>query len=1071
MVRLAHWGTTTALLALLVACGGYGAPGEGDPNNPGSNGGGSGNRGGPGNGAMPEYVSANPNGGGGYGGGYYVDVGYGGGGYADAGMGFDAETTSSADAGTSPTEPGSSPDVTRGDIFRVLGDDLILNLNIYRGLQVIDISDVSQPRVIGRLELGHNPVELQVLADRAYVLSNGASQYESERYGEGQVRSDGAVVQEVDLSNPEKLRLISEYELEGHITTSRMVTDGESGALYVVTYEWQSSGGYGADTGWGYSSSFTSEVSSFDLSGDELEFVSSLELAGGNHTISATPEVMLVAHEDYSGYGYGTQITLLDISDLSGHMVLGGSVTIEGIVESLFNLDFYNGVLRVVSTDWRTNHVYTFDATDRDAIVALDHQTFGDNEDLYATLFLGNKAFFVTYFRVDPFHAFEITDEGEIIERSEFVVSGWNDFFVPVFGGDRLIGIGTNDEGASNTMAVSLYDSDDLSNTEPLIERADVEAETSWAQGSWDDRAFSVLQNSVEVETTGGTVETGLILLPFSGYDSGTGHSQSAVQIYTFSRDTLTRRGVMVQNGSTVRRSFVAADDTTANLSNNKMTLFDHANPDAPTLLGEVELAPNFRGVLSFGAFVARINASYEEDYFWLSDDDTTTVEIISTEANVDLAPAEATIEIPGTARVHGVGDLLVGIDQSHGSTIALVHDMSDPLDPAFLAVGENAHADCANCYYPSWYEPLILEDALVDTTERMQNELAHTLETCWSYPLEGYDCWYDDECEWYDGYVECISRDGAEPTCNNEVRYCSYNTSDGYYGHDCVPVDDFTDIPMDTYCYEYDEYRYWSQYQFEIVDLTEPSSPQISSLAMDREEHGVSVIHDENRLLYTFSQPVWVDGDSFSYLAYYLRELDLTEPSEPVTADPINIPGYVIATFGDRLIARYHAYGDDADIGTHFTQFHIEEGRAVIDGQADFSGRVIDATVMDERGFLLVSHNPEWGECNTTISCYLDTLTILDASSDGLNVVGEVEVDQSARWMGAESSRAVYGISGGVLVVNLEDVTDPFPQAFHRVPNEYWYINAQAISDTEVFVAAGNYGLYRFSLFEQNLE
>ena len=91
-------------------------------------------------------------------------------------------------------------------------------------------------------------------------------------------------------------------------------------------------------------------------------------------------------------------------------MVEGDQALVLGQVETQFNMDIQGNVLRVVSgSRWgsnRTNYIQTFDVTDIDAITEIARDDFGDNEDLYATLFVGNKAFFVTYFRTDPFHAF-----------------------------------------------------------------------------------------------------------------------------------------------------------------------------------------------------------------------------------------------------------------------------------------------------------------------------------------------------------------------------------------------------------------------------------------------------------------------------------------------------------------------------------------------------------------------------------------------------------------------------------------------------------------------------------------
>jgi hypothetical protein len=96
-------------------------------------------------------------------------------------------------------------------------------------------------------------------------------------------------------------------------------------------------------------------------------------------------------------------------------------------------------------------------------------------------------------------------------------VSGWNDFFRPVSGGTRLIGIGTDDEGEGHRPAVSLYDITDLQNPTPLLARAQAaQLQWSWSEASYDHRAFSVLENAVSVTAADGMPreEEGVRVLP-----------------------------------------------------------------------------------------------------------------------------------------------------------------------------------------------------------------------------------------------------------------------------------------------------------------------------------------------------------------------------------------------------------------------------------------------------------------------------------------------------------------------------------------------------------------------------
>ena len=236
----------------------------------------------------------------------------------------------------------------------------------------------------------------------------------------------------------------------------------------------------------------------------------------------------------------------------------------------------------------------------------VDHCSFGANEDLYATLFVDNRAFFVTYFRVDPFHAFEIDAQGNCEEHAEFIVSGWNDFFRATLDDSRLIGIGRNDEGATNRLAVSLYDISNIDNPTPLIDRDEINLEWANSEAQWDDRAFTVLDDAISVTSPEGTLETGLVLMPFEGWRESTQEYVAQVQILTFSSTTLTRRAVM-DHGSSVRRSFLADDGIAANLSEEQLSLHAIENPSAPREVGRGGRRAELLEVLAYGDHVARV--------------------------------------------------------------------------------------------------------------------------------------------------------------------------------------------------------------------------------------------------------------------------------------------------------------------------------------------------------------------------------------------------------------------------------------------------------------------------------
>jgi len=257
--------------------------------------------------------------------------------------------------------------VEEGDICHLLPGNVLANLNAYRGLQLIDLRDVYDPKIIGRLSVPGSPVELQFVGNHALVLtSNWRGGYGSSR------------VLLVDLSDPANPSVTDAARVPGYIQTSRLTRDAAGGALYVVTGGWSEWTNEDGETTW----DTRTVVTSFDVSSGELRKRSQLNLGRRVADVRATTEALMVASTDWNERNRTSRVAIVDISDPDGHMDMGDPVSVEGWIRNQFNLDFYNDILRVVSgSRWggsRTNHIQTFDASDIGDLAPIDHDTFGD---------------------------------------------------------------------------------------------------------------------------------------------------------------------------------------------------------------------------------------------------------------------------------------------------------------------------------------------------------------------------------------------------------------------------------------------------------------------------------------------------------------------------------------------------------------------------------------------------------------------------------------------------------------------------------------------------------------------
>jgi hypothetical protein len=979
-------------------------------------------------------------------------------------------------------EQGGGRTVEEGDIYRVLGPDRLLNLNSYRGLQVIDLADVQHPKVLGRVAVSGYPVEMYVVDQRAFVLLNNWYGYYGAR---NDVRVDayqGGLVLAVDLSDPANPTITGRAQVPGTIMTSRLTRGGGKEALFVAASNWNSQA--------------TTVVRSFAVSGEgKLQERTTLDLGGYVVDVQATPEALLVARSQWDQSTNTYAVAVIDIRDPDGNMVEGASVNVAGAIKNKTNMDLTGGVLRVASGSlWGGTgvHLQTWNVADIQNPIAIDQKEFAAGEDLYASIFLEDRAFCVTYHRVDPFHAFAIDPQGLITEKSQYVISGWNDYFTPVLGATRLVGIGVDDQNGRK-MAASLYDITDLANPNPFVSRASVEFATTWSEAQWDDRAFSVLEDAVAVAAPSGALETGLVLLPFNGYDQTGGRYFAGVQIFTFSATTLTKRGVM-EHGTQVRRSFMQRDGVAANLSEQKLSLYDPTNPDSPAELGRLDLAPNYTDFFVFGSYGARLK--YDVDYYsWWGPSASTLpdnqLQIIPLGADPDLAAPVATVSLPARAQLFQVGQLAVAIttdyiantDPAQYSSEVRVYDLGDPTSPQLRSTFTTDKILPYDGYGYGWYGPAVdcwdcgpwyygygsmqakaVGQALVFPSAQWQNESLGTEHVCTTWANEASTCTGGGtDCTYVSGNITCSSLNGGPESCQGFFSRCTYG-ADGNWSCDRI---DPSSVQTQTSCYDQEATRYWNSYTFSTLDLRDPAQPVMAAdLAMPATEDDASFLASGTSLYVTFRVPVQVPGDGRPYVRYYFKRIDLGDPQSPAVGTPVNIPGELIQVDGATITTRDTVWGDNI-VETAVNRLEVAGDHAYLQARRRFHDEEVHNVLLDGNGHVLVTHAISWYAPSWDSSQQVEKLSILDPTGASFPVLSDIDVDSWATLTDAKLGRALFSVPGGLLVINVQDATAPYAQAYFALqgwPSDFVVANA------DVYIPAGPYGMYRFDLDAFNL-
>jgi len=170
-----------------------------------------------------------------------------------------------------------------------------------------------------------------------------------------------------------------------------------------------------------------------------------------------------------------TSIHKIKIKD--GNIQYQASGSVPGYVLNQFSMDEYNGYFRVATTtsasSWRgsnansKNNIYILDSN-LDTVGKLENLAPG--ESIYSARFMGNKAYLVTFRKVDPLFVVNMSDPTSPTLLGKLKIPGYSDYLQP-YDENHIIGIGkeaiaddTGDFSWYQGVKLSLFDVSDISN-------------------------------------------------------------------------------------------------------------------------------------------------------------------------------------------------------------------------------------------------------------------------------------------------------------------------------------------------------------------------------------------------------------------------------------------------------------------------------------------------------------------------------------------------------------------------------------------------------------------------------
>lgn len=466
--------------------------------------------------------------------------------------------------------------VVEPDVIRRDGQWLYI-LNQFRGLTIVDLH---QNTIVANLPTIGFPRDIYIQNGRAYVLVSRANRYEVS--GNTVRFTVGSRLYIADITDPTHAQLLSSFDLAGDLIDSRLVGDvlyavgAEVNWYYVVGEPGVAEGSPGGRvvktrTGGTWVTSVNCADPNNIFVADEISFDDT------GTQIHATPDAIFVSSPNWGSNN--TSITYVDISDPNGSMAVRGSANVKGQVVDRFKLDYWNGVLRVISLAWnntRKTYVTTIACTNPDALAILAEYEFqrAQGETLFATRFDGDRAYIVTYFIVDPLFILDLSDPTSPAVTGELEVPGWSTHIEPR--GDRLIALGVDDTGGSRRVCVSLFDVADPAQPD-LADRVTFGTSWNWSSAYDDVKSLAIFDDT--------------IVVPFSGWEEGYGTGFNRLQFISYTRDDLTLRGFVDVNG-TVLRTF-QYQGLYYCVTTEQLVTIDASDLDNPVVVNHLVLAEN----------------------------------------------------------------------------------------------------------------------------------------------------------------------------------------------------------------------------------------------------------------------------------------------------------------------------------------------------------------------------------------------------------------------------------------------------------------------------------------------
>ncbi|MDZ4658159.1 MAG: beta-propeller domain-containing protein [Bythopirellula sp.] len=292
--------------------------------------------------------------------------------------------------------------------------------------------------------------------------------------------------------------------------------------------------------------------------------------------VYATEESLYLFGRESSDWDYTDETTIWKFDfDADDHSIeLAAKGTVAGQLLNQFAADEHDGYLRVVTTvGWGSagQNLSVLEQVGDELNIVGSVTGLAPGENLYSVRFAGDRAYAVTFRRVDPLFAIDLSDPTAPEVKGELKIPGFSDY-LQLIDDNHLIGIGRNaDEsnGLFGEMQISIFDVTDLDDPQ-LAHRysfaGDRETSTivtgnQWTLGDGDHLAFSYFADEQ------------VIALPITGSEQVEG-----LQVLRIDTTTGFESLALIKHDSPILRSLQLGDHFVV-VSAGKLTIHDFDDP------------------------------------------------------------------------------------------------------------------------------------------------------------------------------------------------------------------------------------------------------------------------------------------------------------------------------------------------------------------------------------------------------------------------------------------------------------------------------------------------------------